>query len=396
MAGPVRAHILPWAAPVTAMAVVSVSLSLSVPLFALLLERQGVSGAAIGLNHTVSALAMVVAAPLLPRVLARIGLVRLMVGACLILAFGMLAIPLWESQFWWGLLRIGFGAAGTALFFASEYWVVTMAPEAIRGRIVGAYVVILSASYMIGPLMLNALGVDGQAIFVVPALIFLAACVPVLLGAAHAPSGRTDTPPRTLDVLRFFRSDPMLTWGVVLFGVIEFGAMSLIAVWGLRSGLDQETAVRLVFWLAFGSLAFQLPVGWAAERFDRRRLLVLSALVSLIAPVVMLVSSSVAMSISAVVIWGGAAVAFYTLALTELGARYKGAQLARGNAAVVLAYGLGALISPAAFGAAMDLVPPDGLLWLAAFAACAYLAMGLIRLSRLRAGGLDRADETSR
>ena len=393
---PALARILPWAAPVTAMAVVSVSLSLSVPLFALLLERQGVSGAAIGLNHTISALAMVIAAPLLPRVLARIGLVRLMVGACLILAVGMLVIPLWESQIWWGLLRIGFGAAGTALFFASEYWVVTMAPEAIRGRIVGAYVVILSASYMAGPLMLNALGVEGLAIFIVPALIFLAACVPVLLGGAHAPSGQSEEPPRTMDVLRFFRSDPMVTWGVVLFGVIEFGAMSLIAVWGLRSGLDQEVAVRLVFWLAFGSLAFQLPVGWAAERFDRRRLLVLAGAVSLVVPLIMLVSASLEVRIASVVVWGGAAVAFYTLALTELGARYKGAELARGNAAVVLAYGVGALISPAAFGTAMDVIPPDGLLWLAAFAACAYLALGVIRLSRVRAAGLDSAGENGR
>ena len=85
MAGRLRL-VLPWAAPVTAMAVVSVSLSLTVPLFALLLERQGATGTEIGLNHTVSALAMVLSAPLLPRVLARIGLVWLMTGGCAMLA----------------------------------------------------------------------------------------------------------------------------------------------------------------------------------------------------------------------------------------------------------------------------------------------------------------------
>ena len=88
--------------------------------------------------------------------------------------------------------------------------------------------------------------------------------------------------------------------------------------------------------------------------------------------------------------------AFYSLALTELGARYKGVSLARGNAAVVLAYGLGALVSPAAFGLAMDAIPPDGLLWLAALAACAYLALAIIRISRARAAGLDTGDENGR
>ena len=395
MSGGVRAA-LPWAAPVTAMAVVSVSLSLTVPLFALLLERQGATGAEIGLNHTISALAMVISAPLLPRLLARVGLVWLMVSGCAALAAGMVLIPVWESQIWWGCLRIIFGFAGTALFFSSEYWVVTRAPEALRGRIVGGYVVILSASYMAGPLILNALGVEGYAIFFVPAAVFLAAAVPVILGRAHAPSGRTDNPPRTADILGFFRSDPMVTWGVLLFGVIEFGAMSLVAVWGLRSGLDQETSVRLIFWLAFGSLAFQFPVGWAADRFDRRLLLALAGLISLVCPLIILATDGMTILIVCVVFWGGAAVAFYSLALTELGARYKGVSLARGNAAVVLAYGLGALVSPAAFGLAMDAIPPDGLLWLAALAACAYLALAVIRISRARAAGLDTGDENGR
>ena len=84
------------------------------------------------------------------------------------------------------------------------------------------------------------------------------------------------------------------------------------------------------------------------------------------------------------------------LALVELGSRYRGAALARGNAAVVLAYGLGALFSPSAFGAAMDAIPPDGLLWLASAAACAYLALAMIRLSRTRSAGLDSAGENGR
>ena len=391
-----RAEVLSWAAPVSAMAVVSVAISMSVPLFALLMERMGASGAQIGLNHTMAAIAMVASAPILPAVLARIGLVPLMLISVAILALTFLVIPLWPSQIWWGLLRIGFGFAATALFFASEFWLMSIVRDELRGRVVGLYAVILSASYMMGPLLLNTISIDGPLTYIVPMIIVIVSSLPIFLGRNGAPPSRSEERAHPFQVLHFFRSDPMVLWAVVLFGVIEFGAMGLISVWAMRSGFDQETAVRMVFWLAFGSLMFQLPMGWAADRFDRRKLMTLAAVVSLAMPLLIIpFSTNVVFTSAAIFVWGGMAVAFYSLSLTELGARYTGEALARGNAALVLAYGLGAFLSPAAFGTAMDLIPPNGLLWVAAIAAAAYLVLAAIRLRRTPVVSLDSERETS-
>ena len=54
--------------------------------------------------------------------------------------------------------------------------------------------------------------------------------------------------------LRFFRSDPLILWGVLLFGMIEYGGMSLVTNRGVRSGHADTAAVALVFWLAFGAV----------------------------------------------------------------------------------------------------------------------------------------------
>ena len=98
---PSRAEVLAWAAPIAAIATVSVSLSLGAPLYALLLERVGASGTVIGLTSTAAALAMVLSAPVLPLVMARKGLVPLMLGAVAVLALAIAAIPLWPSVWWW-------------------------------------------------------------------------------------------------------------------------------------------------------------------------------------------------------------------------------------------------------------------------------------------------------
>ncbi len=386
MAG--RSEVLGWVAPIAAISVVSISLSLTVPLYSLLLERIGASGTVIGLNATMASAAMVLTAPLLPFVVKRTGLVPLMLGALAVMALTLPTIPLVPSPWWWGFLRFCWGVAGSTLFFASEFWLVAVAPERIRGRLIAAYSIVLAGCYMLGPLILNATGLDSVATYAVPTAIVLAAGIPIVLGRRGAPLGRHGGPVKLLAPLRFFRSDPSVMGGVVLFGMIEFGAMSLVTVWGLRTGFAQSAAVALVFWIALGSMLFQLPIGWAADRLERRRMLLVAGIGSAVAPMAMAtVGAAYPAAAAGAVLWGGLAVALYTLALTELGSRYAGATLAEGNAAVILAYGIGALVSPVAFGMAMELVPPDGMLWLAAIAALAYVALTAWRMRRVRRGG---------
>jgi MFS family permease len=372
-----------WAAPIAAVATVSVSLSLGVPLYALLLERIGASGTVIGLNSTAASAAMVLSAPFLPLAMARVGLVPLVLGAVAMLALAVVAIPLWQSAWWWALLRFAWGIAATIMFFSSEFWLVAIAPDRLRGRLIAIYSMTLAGAYMLGPLILNLTGPDSWLTYAMPTAIVLGAALPIWMARRRAPTPRGEAPARLTAPLRFFRSDPLILWGVVLFGMIEFGGMSLVTNWGLRSGFAETAAVALVFWLALGSLAFQVPIGWAADRFERRRLLALAGACSAAAPLAMVwLSPGYAPVAAAAVVWGGTAVALYTLALTELGARYRGAALAGGNAAVILAYGIGALLSPVAFGAAMEAIPPDGLLLLAAGAALAYVALAVWRIRR--------------
>lgn len=130
-----------------------------------------------------------------------------------------------------------------------------------------------------------------------------------------------------------------------------------------------------------GGRAFQWPIGWAADRFERRRLLALAGAFSAAAPLAM-VALGPAYPRSPPAWWSGAARGRALHAgADELGARYRGAVLAEGNAAVILAYGIGALVSPVAFGTAMEIVRPDGLLWLAALA---YLGLAATRIRGAR------------
>jgi MFS family permease len=321
----------------------------------------------------------------MPMMLRRIGIGPLMAGAALGLAATMLAIPLYQGFWYWTALRLIFGFAGTVLFFASEYWIVAAAPEMSRGRIIAVYALCVSGGFALGPLFLSLTGLEGFLPFAVAAGVVIAGLVPILWGLRSAPDIGDDDPPPPLAALGVFVTDPGVVFAVVLFGAIEFGAMALIAVWGVRSGLTEADAAILLSVFAFGAMLLQMPLGWAADRFDRRRILALAAAGSAIAPLAMMAAgSSYWLMLGAVAFWGALSVGLYSVALTEMGARYRGARLAVANAAIILGYGIGALVSPVLFGWAMDAIPPDGLLLAAAAVALAYLALLLARMIQAR------------
>ena len=374
-------------APIAAISVFGLAISMSYPLIGLLLERMGASGAAIGLNTTAAAVMMVVSAPILPRIMAAVGIGPLLIGAGLALAAIMLAYPIMPDFWWWTFLRLIYGFAATAVFFGSEYWIVAASPAGMRGRIVAAYTMSLSVTFMACPLIIGAVGVEGLLPFALGAAILLAGLVPIVWGLRAAPPRPREAPPHPLSTVRFFVTDPGILWGVVLYGLIEYGAVALLPVWAVRSGHTEGEAAIVMASFAAGSVLFQPAVGWAADRCDRRLLLLVAAVVSLLAPLAMAaLSANLAGVILCGLAWGGMAVALYGVALTELGARYTGQKLSEGNAAVVLAYGLGALGAPIGLGLAMDLVPPDGMLLAAAAGALAYGALISVRIARARRG----------
>ncbi|MEO0822565.1 MAG: MFS transporter [Pseudomonadota bacterium] len=381
-------------APILAITVTGLTLSMSFPLFALLLERAGASGTMIGLNSMAAPVAIVLGAPLMPLLLRQTGLAPLVMGAVALMGTVFALLPLGEGMLWWTALRFVHGFAVTALFFAGEFWIVSAAPPTARGRVIAVYSMALSGSFLLGPLILLVTGDAGTLPFYIGAAIVVSALVPLAWGAGAAPEPEPEAPPRLGDTLRFFRTDPALLWAIVLFGALEYGTLSLLSVWALRAGFETEIAVGLLALFAAGSLALQLPLGWAADRWEPRRLLALAAAVCLAAPLFLVAaapgSGSVGLGALAVIgiaglLWGGFGAGLYTISLAGLGGRYAGQRLAKAYAAVTLGYGIGALFAPLGYGLAMDRVaPPHGLLLVTSATAGVYLALVLLRMASAR------------
>ncbi|ACK52725.1 major facilitator superfamily MFS_1 [Methylocella silvestris BL2] len=371
------------ACAVATVAIVGVGLSLTMTLIAVRLGEQGFSARAIGINTAAAGFATLASASFIPDLARRFGVGRLLFAALILCVLCLAAMAIRDDYWLWLGLRALFGVGLTVLFVLSEYWINAVAPPERRGAILGFYAASVALGFAAGPLILACVGTVGSAPFLIAMALFAAAALPIVIGSKSAPAIETHS---ATPVLAFLLVAPVATLAGLLHGAIETASMGLLPVFALRSGLGAETGAWFVTLFALGNVAFQFPVGFLADMIERRRLLMMIALVSLIGAIALsaLEPSASLLFGALLLIWGGVAGSFYAVALGYLGARYKGPELASANAAFVMLYSGGMLGGPPIMGAGMDALGPHG--FFLAIAALLAIYLLIARLAGPREG----------
>lgn len=346
------------AAAITCVAVVGIGLSLTIPLLSLEMERMGASGTLIGINTAVAGLAAIVTVPFVPRLAARLGVLRLLVSAIVLGALCLVAFKLLQGIVWWFVLRFVFSMSLGALFVLSEFWINAAAPPERRGLVMGIYATVLALGFAVGPILLTLLGTQGYAPYFGGALLFLVALVPLLLARGLSPViGHGASRP----FLAYLRLAPAATVAALVYGAVETGGFAILPLYGLRLGYEAETAAGLVSALALGNVLFQIPFGWLADRVDRRLVLLMAGLGGALGSMLIPLASTWFPGLLVLLfLWGGIAGTLYTVGLAHLGATVQGPELAGANAAFVVLYNVGLMLGPPLIGGGMDLIPPQG------------------------------------
>ncbi|HEX8416105.1 MAG TPA: MFS transporter [Methylobacterium sp.] len=368
-----RARVAAITAAITCVAVVGIGLSLTIPLLSIEMARMGASSTMVGINTAVSGLASILTVPFVPRLAARVGVVRLLILAIGLGALCLIGFKLLPDIGWWFVLRFVFSMTLGVLFVLSEFWISEAAPPARRGLIMGIYATVLAIGFAIGPTLLAVLGTQGYLPYLAGTALFLIGMIPLVLARGLSPdiAGGGARP-----FLGYIRLAPAATLAALVFGAAETGGFAILPLYGMRIGYDAETAAGLVSAMALGNVMFQIPFGWLADRIDRRIVLLTAALGGAFASsLIPVASGSFPTLVGVLFLWGGLIGTLYTVGLAQLGASVTGAELAGANAAFVVLYNIGLMIGPPLIGGGMDVIPPHGF---------AYTLVGLL----LAYGGL--------
>ena len=349
----------PLAGVIATVSVFAIAQGLSYPLLSFILERQGHSAAAIGLSAAMLPLGLIASSGLIPPVVRRFGPGTVAV-TCAGAGAVLLALIGWTQDIVaWFPLRFLVGVVIGPLYVVSETWIIAMSPPGRRGRILGLYTSVISAGFAAGPLSLILVGTDGWPPFLVGIAAF-AFCT-MLLAALLPRLPRLDDGTARASIRNFLPLAPILLLAVIVSAGVEQMMFSLLPVYGLGNGLGAPTMSAVLAVLISGSIALQIPLGFAAERWTPRPVLIGCAAATAFGSLLLPLTIGTPLIWPFVFVWGALAYGIYTLSLAELGARFSGAMLVAGNSAFALMWGIGGIAGPPAAGAAMDAIGLQGL-----------------------------------
>lgn len=333
-------------------AIFGLTYSLSAGLIAFSLVERGLSEMMIGTNAAMHAVGVLLAAMLLPRLVAIVEIRRLVILALVAAALVLACFPILPILWLWFLLRLVLGMATEILFVLSEAWTNSLSTEATRARAMASYTAALSVGFALGPLTLSVTGTAGALPYFVGAGFALAAALFVASPKVEAP---VFDKPAAGSPLRFMRMAPVAISATVLNAAIETAGLSFLAIYAVNLGWPEAEATRLMSVMMIGAILLQLPIGWLGDKMDRVRLVAALAMVAALGALVWpLALQNEVLTYALLFGWGGAFVGIYTLMLTIVGSRFQGSELIGIYAAMGLMWGFGALIGPLAAGAAME------------------------------------------
>jgi MFS family permease len=349
-----------------------------VPLIAVTLEARQVDTVMIGINSAMTSLGVLMIAPYATVFVRRFGASPAMVAGLLLTALSALAMAFIDNIWAWMVLRFLIGAGVSIHWVVSETWMNAIVSERRRGLVMSIYITSIASGFALGPIILTLIGTQGPAPFVTIAAITALTALPLALIRKLAPPLALETKG---SVIRLAREAPTIFAAVLTVGLIDAAFFTFLPIYGIRIGMPSETAVTLLTAVFAGNVALQIPLGWLADRVNRRGLLLVLGTICIACPglVAWLLRADSLAAYPILFFWGGCSFGLYTVGVTMLGERYRGGELVAANAAFVMTFELANLFGPPLSGWAIEAWVPTGLMVYMACICAGFVLLSLIR-----------------
>lgn len=327
----------------------------------------------IGFIGSAFAAGFVAGCLLVPRLVAKVGHVRVFGTMAALVAVTGLVNLLFIHPIAWIVVRAmtGFAFAGATMII--ESWLSESSTSETRGSVFARYMIVTLASSVLGQLTVTLYQPAGFEPFAIVAILACLALIPTALSSGRAPEPLHEV---RLNFRRLIRLSPIAV--VACFGIgLANGAFGTLApIFGQGIGMPVAGVAFLVAGAIVGGALMQAPVGRLSDRMDRRRLLVGIALAGTVLALGMFLVDlrEPAVVIVVVAMLGGAMHTLYPVAVAHANDRAEKGDFVVVASSLLLIFGGGATFGPAIAAPLMQLGGPR---WLFLFLAIVYAVVAL-------------------
>lgn len=182
-------------------------------------------------------------------------------------AIGAIAHPLLIDPAAWAFMRILTGLCVAGCYTVIEAWMQARLTNSNRGRVMASYRTIDIVMSSAAQLMIGALEPASYVSYNLLAILCCACILPVVLTKMKQPE--TPAAPR-LRPFNTMKVSPLGAAGVIVAGTRSAAFRMVGPIYGQEIGLNAAQIGSFLATVLIGGAVAQFPVGWLADKCDRR------------------------------------------------------------------------------------------------------------------------------
>ena len=206
-----------------------------------------------------------------PRMMGTVGHSRAFAAFTAAGAIGLLAHMLVLDPYAWALMRVASGLCVAGCYTVIESWLQAKVTNETRGRAMGVYRLVDMSGSLAAQMVISVLEPASYVSYNILAILCCAALLPITL--TRAPQPETPAAPRLRPMLAVARS-PLAAAGVVVAALSSASFRMVGPLYGQEVGLSVDQIAWFLAAFVLGGAIAQYPVGWLADKYDRRWVLI--------------------------------------------------------------------------------------------------------------------------
>jgi MFS family permease len=322
-------------------------------------DSEGFGTRTIGLIMSCYYLGYLIGSRIAPGLVRKVGHIRVFAAVASMASATILFHAVFSVAWLWALVRIIAGFCFAGLFIVVESWLNAISTQDNRGKLLAFYSFTLYGFTGLGQFLLNLAPPEDFALFVLTSVLISFALVPIALSKRQAPPLPE---PQRVSLKRLYAMSPLGLFGAFIAGMIASTMLSIGPVYASNIGLELAAISQFMAFMILGAMLFQFPMGWLSDRIDRRKIIILCAMLGALMAIVCIGMQSLPVTalLIAATFFSGLSMPIHALAIAHTNDHLEIEEIMDASASLILVGGLGAAVGPTIVTTLMDIFGPEG------------------------------------
>ena len=338
-----------------------------------------------------------------PGLVSKVGHIRVFAAFASMASLSILFHAIVVNPYAWILGRFITGFSIIGIFIVVESWLNDRATNKTRGKVLSIYMIITFIGLGLGVLLLNFSNPKQYEPFILVSLLLSIALVPILLTKRKAPTFKKIS---SIKIKELYKISPLATFSMFCSGFIHPVIFTLGAVYGTLMNFSILEISLYLFLITISGAVFQWPIGYLSDLFDRRLIIIITALLGALFAILCFFSVSISpdfINLSSdwkiifqhianhrlffyifISLYAGMSLPLFSLNLAYINDFLQKEKFVSAGAGMQLIFGLSAMFAPFACSFFMKQLGPNGLFIFLFIFQTAIGLFGIYRMTKRR------------